>query len=115
MIWDETRGVRRWLYPDVPKGQWVNPSMAHPDLVFYFSDEGPGWNELEIKAVGTKLTAHLNGFKVMDYNGDTVLVDEIHMARKVGMIGHIALQIHRNDELRIRFKDIHIKDLSKSS
>jgi len=114
MIWDETRDVKRWLYPDVPKGQWVNPSMAHPDLVFYYSDEGSGWNELEIKAVGTRLTARLNGVKVTDFPGDGVLDDEVHEARKVGRIGHIALQIHRNDELRIRFKDIHIKDLSQS-
>ena len=114
MIWDETRGVKRWLYPDVPKGEWVDPSMAHPDLVFYYSDEGSGWNELEIKAVGARLTAYLNGVKVMDYDGDGVLNDEIHRTRNVGMAGHIALQIHRNDELRIRFKDIYIKELSAS-
>jgi len=115
MIWDETRGVKRWLYPDVPKGQWVDPSMANPDLVFYYSDEGPGWNDLEITAVGTRLTGHLNGIKVMDYNGNGVLDDEVHKTRNVGMMGHIALQIHRNDELRIRFKDIHIRDLSEST
>ena len=115
MIWDETRGNKRWLYPDVPKGQWVDPSMAHPDLIFYYSDDGPGWNELEIKAVGTRLTAHLNGVKVMGYNGDGALNDEVHKTRNVGMAGHIALQIHRNDELRIRFKDIHIRELSESS
>jgi hypothetical protein len=51
----------------------------------------------------------------MDYNGDGVLNDEIHETRNVGIVGHIALQIHRNDELRIRFKDIKIKDLSESS
>ena len=112
MIWDETRSVNRWLYPDVPKGEWVNPSMANPDLVFYYSDEDPGWNDLEITAVGTRLTAHLNGIKVMDYDGDGVLNDKVHKTRNVGMDGHIALQIHRNDELKIRFKDIHIKDLS---
>jgi hypothetical protein len=115
MIWDETRGVKRWLYPNVPKGEWVDQSMSHPDLVFYYSDEGSGWNELEIKAVGTNLLARLNGVKIMDYNGEGVLNDEVRKSRNVGMAGHIALQIHRNDELRIRFKDIHIKDLSESS
>jgi hypothetical protein len=115
MIWDETRDVTRWLYPKVPKGEWVDPSMANPDLIFYYSDESPGWNELEITAVGNRLTATLNGIKIMGYNGDGVLNDEVHKARNVGMVGHIALQIHRNDELRIRFKNIRIKDLSKSS
>lgn len=115
MIWDETRDVKRWLYPDVPKGEWVDPSMANPDLVFYYIDEGPGWNELEIKAISTRLIVYLNGIQVIDYDGDGVLDDQIHKTHHVGMVGHIALQIHRNDELRIRFKDIHIKELSESS
>jgi hypothetical protein len=108
MIWDETRDVKRWLYPNVPKGEWVDPSMANPDLTFYYSDEGPGWNDIEINAIGARLTAHLNGIQIMDYNGDGVLNDETHKTRNVGRVGHIALQIHRNDELRIRFKDIQI-------
>jgi hypothetical protein len=29
------------------------------------------------------------------------------------MKGHVALQIHRGDQLRIRFKDLFIKDLTK--
>ena len=114
MIWDETRCVKRWLYPNVPKGEWVDQSMSPPDLVFFYSDEGSGWNELEIKAIGTNLLVRLNGVKIMDYNGEGVLNDEVHKSRNVGIVGHIALQIHRNDELRIRFKDIHIKDLSES-
>jgi len=112
MVWDETRGVNHWLYPDVPKGKWVDPSMAPPDLVFYYSDEGPGWNDFEIKAVGTKNTAHLNGVKVMEYDGAGVLDDDVHKMRNVGLLGHIALQIHTGDLLRIRYKDIYIKDLS---
>lgn len=112
MIWDETRGVKWWLFPDVPKGEWVDPSMAPPEMVFYYSDEGTGWNELEIKAVGTRITAHLNGVMVTEYDGAGVLDDDVHKARNVGLLGHIALQIHTGDLLRIRFKDIYIKDLS---
>ena len=114
MIWDETRGVQHWLYPKVPKGKWVDKSMANPDLVFYYSDEGPGWNELEITAVGTRLNASLNGVKIMEYDGEGVLNDDIHKGRNVGLNGHIALQIHTNDELKIRFKDIYINELSGS-
>ncbi|MHC4203540.1 MAG: 3-keto-disaccharide hydrolase [Planctomycetota bacterium] len=112
MIWDETRDVKHWLYPDVPKGKWVNPSMAPSEMVFYYSDEGPGWNELEIKAVGTNVTTHLNGVKVTEYDGTGVLDDDVHKARNVGLFGHIALQIHTGDLLKIRYKDIYIKDLS---
>jgi hypothetical protein len=114
MIWDETRGVQHWLYPKVPKGKWVDKSMANTDLVFYYSDEEPGWNELEITAVGTRLSASLNGVTIMEYDGEGILNDNIHKGRNVGLNGHIALQIHTNDELKIRFKDIYIKDLSGS-
>ena len=112
MIWDETRDVKGWLYPDVPKGEWVDQSMAPAGMVFYFSDEGPGWNDLEIKAVGTSVTAHLNGVKITDYDGAGELDDDVHKMRNVGLSGHIALQIHIGDLLRIRYKDIYIKDLS---
>jgi len=112
MMWDETRDNKCWLYPDVPKGEWVDPSMAPEGMVFYYSDEGPGWNDLEIKAVGTIVTAHLNGVKITDYDGTGVLDDDIHKARNVGLSGHIALQIHTGDLLKIRYKDIYIKDLS---
>lgn len=114
MIWDETRGVKHWLYPKVPKGKWVDKSMANPELVFYYSGDWPGWNDLEITAVGTRLSASLNGVKVMEYDGQGVLNDDIHKGRNVGLNGHIALQIHTNDELKIRFKDIYIKELSGS-
>ena len=113
MIWDETRGVNRWLYPEVPKGKWVNESMANQNLFFYYSDEGPGYNDLEITAIGTKITVVLNGIAVTQYNGDGVLDDEIHEARNVGQTGRIALQIHTKDRLKICFKDILIKELSR--
>ena len=111
MMWDETRGVGRWLYPDVPQGQWVNQAMANPDLVFYYADEGSGWNTFEIAAVGTRITAWLNGIPVADYDGSGVLDDAAHQAHDVGLEGHIALQIHRADQLRIRFQDITIRQV----
>ncbi len=111
MIWDETRGAGRWLYPSVPPGQWVNQAMANPDLVFYYADEGPGWNTLEIAAVGTRITALLNGILVTDYDGAGVLDDATHRAHEVGLTGHVALQIHKGDQLRIRFKEIAIAEL----
>jgi hypothetical protein len=113
MIWDETRGNQRWLLPPVPKGQWVNESMAVPNLIARYNNEGDGWNDLEITGRGMKLSAVLNGVRVMEYDGDGTLNDAVHKKRNVGENGHIALQIHRGDELKIRFKDIRIKELSK--
>jgi hypothetical protein len=108
MIWDETRGVQRWLYPPVPKGEWVDPSMAVEDVPFYYSDDDPSWNQLEISAIGYKLKARLNGVEIMNYDGAGVLNDEAHQKAGTGTRGHIALQIHSGDQLKIRFKDIEI-------
>ena len=108
MIWDETRGSGRWLFPPVPKGKWVNPSMAPKGLLFRHGSGDDAWNDLEITALGTKLTATLNGLEVMRWDGAGVLNDETHRKRRVGMKGHIALQIHRGDRLRIRFRDLRI-------
>jgi len=108
MIWDETRGSKRWLWPPVAKGKWVNRSMAAKGSVFHYAEDGGKWNEMEISAIGTKLRAVLNGTQVMKWDGKGTLDDEVHRKRNVGMKGHIALQIHRGDRLRIRFKDIRI-------
>lgn len=110
MIWDETRGSQRWLYPDVPRGKWVNESMAPPSLAFKYSDQGDGWNTLEIRAAGPRVRAVLNGGTVTDYDGTGVLDDAVHRQHSVGQHGIIALQIHTHDELRIRFAAIEIHE-----
>jgi len=112
MMWDETRGAAGWLWPAVPKGQWVNESMARPDLVFHYADDRPAWNTLEIRAVGPAVTVVLNDLPVTLYNGVGILDDETHRRREVGLRGHIALQIHTGDQLRIRFKDIVLRELT---
>lgn len=112
MIWDETRGSSRWLWPPVAKGRWVDESMAVSNRVWRFSDEGDGWNRLAVRAAGTHLRAELNGVAVMDWEGAGVLDDEVHRGRRVGLRGHLALQIHRNDELHIRFREVRIRELS---
>lgn len=114
MMWDETRGNARWIYPNLPKGQWVNPGMAPPNLKFYYSHQPPGWNTLEITARGTKIQAYLNGVKITDFDGAGILDDELHRQRGVGLRGHIALQIHTGDQLHIRYKDIFLRELEKT-
>jgi len=113
MIWDETRGNQRWLWPAVAKGEWVNESMARPGRKFHYSTDEPAWNDLEITCAGTRMKAVLNGLVVMEYDGAGVLDDETHAQRRVGLKGHIALQIHKGDQLKIRFKDLHVRNLGK--
>ncbi|MHB1307987.1 MAG: 3-keto-disaccharide hydrolase [Limisphaerales bacterium] len=111
MVWDETRGNQRWLWPEIPKGTWVDESMILGKAPFYFAHEQPAWNDLEISARGTEIAAVLNGVPVMKWNGRGVLDDAIHRERRVGMLGHLALQIHTGDRLKIRFKDIRVREL----
>jgi hypothetical protein len=111
MMWDETRGNQRWIFPDLDTTQWVNPEMAINPVKVYYADSSDVWNILKIRAEGTSIKAWLNGTLVTDYNGKGVLDDMNHKKYDVGMVGHIALQIHKNDKVKINFIDIYIKEL----
>jgi hypothetical protein len=76
------------------------------------ADDDPKWNALAIRAVGPRITVWLNGVLVADYDGAGVLDNAVHQKRDVGLRGHIALQIHKNDRLRIRFRDIELAEAS---
>jgi hypothetical protein len=113
MIYDETRGVQKWIAPSLPKVSDAKPDMAPPGLVMRFADDAPdSWNDLVITARGTRIRAVLNDVVIRDWDGAGVLDDATHQARDVGLRGHIALQLHRGDRLKMRFKDITIIDLA---
>lgn len=99
-IWDETRNNQRWLHED------------HSPKTFYWSDDTPAWNELEIIVQDMNIKVIQNGEIITDYNGRGILDDRNHIELGVGTAGHIALQIHTGDTMKIRFKDIEILDLS---
>lgn len=63
-----------------------------------------GWNAYVIRAVGNHITLSINGLKTVDY---TEKDDKI--ARK----GIIALQIHAGPPMRIEFRNIRIKTVTK--
>lgn len=114
MMWDETRGNQRWIFPDIPNGEWVDESMSPKNLTMQYHDEGNGWNEMSITAWGTTISADLNGVRITGFNGAGIINDTTHQQKQVGMKGHIALQIHKGDQLRIRFKDISILPLNRA-
>ncbi len=99
-LWNEGPSPHRWLSNETIEGQ-----------KFYYADQGDGWNDLEITARGMKIRSVLNGVTVVDYDGAGVLDDELHRKLKVGSRGMIGLQIHSDDELKLRFKGIRIKPL----
>ncbi len=103
-LWNEGPGEHRWLSNEPVEG-----------MKFVYADQGDGWNDMEVTAKGMKITSVLNGVTVVDYDGSGVLDDELHRTHKVGTRGVIGLQIHSNHELRLRFKDIRIKEVRATS
>jgi len=112
MVWDETRGNAGWLYPALPRGEWVNEDMRQVDFEFHYStDEEMVWNEFEIRFEGLNIQSWLNGVQMTDFKGDGILNDSNHRKYNVGEKGFIALQLHVSDELKMYYKDIFIKEL----
>jgi len=99
-LWNEGPGKHRWLAHELTK-----------DLKHFYADEGDGWNEMEITAKGMRIQVMLNGVKTVDYDGSGVLDDEEHKKANVGTRGVIGLQIHSYQELKLRFKDVRIKEI----
>ncbi|HPP52073.1 MAG TPA: DUF1080 domain-containing protein [Thermoguttaceae bacterium] len=99
-LWREGPGPHGWL-----------SNEQIPNLKFFYADEGPGWNDLEIIANRMRIKTILNGVTMVDYDGAGVLDDQWHQKVGVGRKGVIGLQIHSADELLLRFKDIRIKEL----
>jgi len=98
-LWNEGPGPHRWLSNELVKA------------TFHYAGEGLGWNDMEITAQGTRIKSVLNGTTVVDYGGAGVLDDELHRQANIGMTGMIGLQIHSDDQLKLRFKDIRIREL----
>lgn len=111
MMWDETRGNQRWIFPDIPPGEWVDSTMVLNEPTMYFSEDPTPWNSMRVRVQGNHIEAWLNKVKITDYLGEGVLNDAIHRELKVGIQGHVAFQIHTGDELKIRYRKILIREL----
>ena len=59
------------------------------------------WNDLEILAQGNHFTTRLNGVQIVDFTDPAPKFTE----------GEIGLQLHTGGGVKIRFKDIYIKEL----
>ena len=114
LIYDETRGTQRWIYPSLKDWQ-IDDSYAPRGWRWKYSDEGDGWNDLLIQCKGTDITTTLNGVPAANLKGSGILDDEAHRKRAVGLKGVIALQLHVKDELLIQYKDIFIKPSDSSA
>jgi hypothetical protein len=110
-IYDETRGVQVWLWPDVGKPANAKPEHAPAGWKWRHADNGDVWNDVHVICNGTRIKTIVNGVVVADYDGSKRLEDDVHRGHKVGMKGHVGLQIHPGDELLIRFKDVEVREL----
>ena len=110
LIYDETRGEQRWISPSL-KNATMDPQFKPASYVFKYADDGDGWNDLVLTCRGTQVKTILNGVVRTDWDGAGVLDDTSHVRHNVGRVGHLALQLHTGDQLRIRFRDIRIRSL----
>jgi hypothetical protein len=110
LIYDETRGEQRWVSPSLPNSR-IGAEHKLAGHVFKTANEGDGWNDLVITARGNHIKTVVNGVVCTDWDGAGTLDNAAHRAKNVGSRGHFALQLHVKDQLRIRFKDIAIREL----
>lgn len=110
-IYDETRGQRRWIYPSLPDWRMDKNTYAPDVFKHYYADEEPHWNQLTIIYKGNHIKTIVNGITISDYDGTGILDDKHHQKYNIADKGFIALQIHKNDQIKIAFKDILIKKL----
>jgi len=62
------------------------------------------WNTLEVSAEGNHIVTHLNGIQIVDFH-------DLAPRFTDGVIG---FQLHTGGGVKIRWKDIYIRDLSKA-
>lgn len=111
LIYDETREEKRWIFPSLE--DWtMDPKFKPARHVFRYADDGGGWNDLVLIANGTRVKTIVNEIVVTDWDAAGVLDNAAHVRRDVGRVGHFALQLHRGDELRIRFRNIVLRKLN---
>ncbi len=111
LIYDETRTEKRWIYPSLTDWR-VDKDKHSPERInFFWENQEPGWNIMSIICKGTDIKTFVNNVHVADFDGVGILDSEGHKKYNVGMKGHIALQIHKNDEIKIWFKDIEVREL----
>lgn len=104
LIYDETRETRRWIFPSLK--DWNIETSQGPKQWKWNAE---GWNDLLIVCRGPRIRTVVNGITIADFDGAGILDDDAHRRHNVGLNGHVALQLHSRDELRIRFKDIQAR------
>ena len=107
LIYDETRGNQRWVFPSLKDSDMPGEYEPKEHVMKYAED---GWNEMILICKGMQIKTIVNGIVRVDWDASGILDSESHCKHNVGQKGHFALQLHIGDELRIKFKDIEIRE-----
>lgn len=110
LIYDETRTEQRWVFPSLPSWN-IEPRPTPAGFTFFYAEDGDRWNRLRIVARGTSITTELNGVAIAAFDGAGVLDSAGHRALDVGLRGQIALQLHMQDETKVRYRQVRIRAL----
>lgn len=113
LIYDETQGTQRWIFPSLEDWR-IEPSQGPAEWRWNTADEGDDWNTLRIVCRGTRVQTTVNGIVIADYDGAGVLDDDAHRRHDVGTKGHLAFQLHSNDELLIQYRNVRVRPLESS-
>ena len=92
----------------------MDPDQGAANLQWRHIDgtgSGRGTNSLRIVARGPQIDTFVNGDPVARFDGTGILDDAAHRRHQVGLSGHLALQLHSGDDLRIRFSQLRIRSL----
>ena len=98
---DSFAGAGAWKYgkaKNVPKG-----------FKFYYADQPPGWNDVELSCQGLRFKFKLNGVVMSDYDGTGFL--DVGPRKDYQTTAPIMFQSHGKDGVIIRYKNIEIAEL----
>jgi hypothetical protein len=110
-IYDETAETKRWICPSLTNWQMDPDQGTREPRWSHQTDAASSGNTLRIVARGPRVETWVNGTAVARFDGTGILDDEAHRRHNVGLRGHLALQLHANDDLRIRFSKLRIREL----
>ena len=110
LVYDETFEEQRWVYPSLPD-PGMRDEYEPAEHIFKYAEDGDGWNELILICDGMQVKTIVNGIVRTDWDATGVFDNEYHKKYNVGESGHFAFQLHNGDNLKIKYKDIKIKEL----
>ena len=110
LIYDETYEERRWIQPSLYN--WDMHDKYKPkEYIMKYAENGDEWNELILICKGMRIKTIVNGIVCTDWDATGILDNENHRKHNIVESGHLAFQLHEGDRLKIRYKDVQIREL----